>query len=228
MHLSFYQLLVIKKQKPSALGILWLSQKVSLYEFQKWYIWDLERPMALLLARVFGRPLQIFPVESLVMPLVHLAKPEDWDGKRSVSVVKLGKSAPLSKYLASKVDSSITVKFDREYPFQKDFILRKISSFGESFSPVWKHRPWWKHIYIHDMEEVDEIHLPDLEWSIMQLENVWDPSKNGLPWVVFWRVTPRRWEPFVVLLMFASWRELMRAVIFSAAQYICSGEEWEF
>ena len=67
-----------KKQEPSALGILQLSQRVRAYEFQKGWIWDLEGPMAVLSAKVFGGPLQILPVWVLMMPLVWSAKPEGW------------------------------------------------------------------------------------------------------------------------------------------------------
>ena len=78
-----------------------------------------------------------------------------------VSTVKASQNwtniADFLKHLASKVGSSITMKFERSVTgkdnlFQKDLSHRRGISLSarEDFSPVWKtHRPRLRHIYIH-------------------------------------------------------------------------------
>lgn len=56
--------------------ILWLSQRVRVYELQKVYFWHLEEPTAMLLIKVFGGLLQILPVV-LIMLLMNLNKAKD-------------------------------------------------------------------------------------------------------------------------------------------------------
>ena len=88
-------------------------------------------------------------------------------------------STDLSKYLASKMSSSITLRFERSSQgrddlFQEDFSHKRGSSLsarkGFIQSSLKTYRPSIKYIYIHETKEV-VWNLPKyLEWSIMQFK----------------------------------------------------------
>ena len=88
-------------------------------------------------------------------------------------------SSDLSKYLASKMSSSITLRFERSSQgrddlFQEDFSHKRGSSLsarkGFIQSSLRTYRPLLKYIYIHETKEVVR-NLPKyLERSIMQFK----------------------------------------------------------
>ena len=96
----------------------------------------------MVLAKVFGELLQILPTEINAVYAFDLTR-----GLRVASTVKVLQKGPnntdLSKHLASKIGSLVTVKLERSFPdrdnlFQKDFSHRRGNGLSarESFSSL--------------------------------------------------------------------------------------------
>ena len=107
---------VSRESEPKCLTCLWLSQKVKVDKFQKWWFWDLERPTAVLSVEVsvgVGDS-RNFANGILVLPLVHLTKPEDWGWYVQQKCYKTSQTTQASQSTwISKMDTLATRKFKR-------------------------------------------------------------------------------------------------------------------
>ena len=139
---------VSRESEPKCLPCLWLSQRVRVDKFQKWWFWALERPTAVLSAEVSmgGGDSRNFANVILVMSLVHLTKPEDWGCYVGRKCCKTSQTTQTSRSTwISKMDTLAARKFKRN---QEGIIFSKrtlatveASSLcaREGFILVWKH-----------------------------------------------------------------------------------------
>ena len=153
---------VSRESEPKCLPCLWLSHRVRVDKFQKWWFWDLERPTAVLSAEVSmgGGDSRNFANVILVMPLVHLTKPEDWGCYVGRKCCKTSQTTQTSQSTwISKMDTLAARKFKRN---QEGIIFSKrtlatveASSLckGRLHSSVETYRPWLKNMYIHEAKD---------------------------------------------------------------------------
>ena len=121
---------------------------------------------------------------------IHLTKAEIDSGKYSQNV-KLIKHCILVKLPNINMGFLISMKLENHFPDRDDLSWnefnhrrdRSLSSKEGLKSNRKTHRPWLKHMCIHETEKIIEIYFPGLKLSIRQFK-MFRSTTNRLLWVV--------------------------------------------